>query len=297
MKKSTNLKALITIAVSMVIVIGFQNCAPAKNGQNELESDGVASNLLYSSSPSPTFTYTISDPNNYLGTKKTLMMENLKAAAKLWAAKFKSSASLHVKIDVFHTPTNFFGGASVTKAYIGTYNGLNVAEEGALYEMRTGKDPNGTQPDITLWVDPDYLNNEMWLDPQPYQRTADVPYNRLDGVSVFLHELGHAFGFNGYWPNRNVALPAGWIGVYDKFIQIDSNGKAWFNGANTKAAYGNKLIPLCTENNYHMGNIATSATDGLAYTLMTGNYFMYDRRYNIGKMELAVLKDLGAPLK
>ena len=301
MKKSINLSVLATITATLFLVVGFQNCAPPKNSAGD-NPDRTASNLVVAT-PSPTFTFSISDPNNLVpdAAKKSLMMENLKAATQLWAAKFNSSASLHVHVDVLQNPNNRFGGSSVTKIYNGTtFNGRWVAEEGAAYKLRTGIDANGTAPDISIWVDPDYLNNEMWLDPTPYDRTnttGRVPSNREDGVSVFMHELGHSFGFNGYFPDRNVPLPTGWIGLYDKFISVDANNKAWYSGANAVAAYGGRKIPLCIETNYHMGNIATSATDGLAYMLMTGNYFMYGHRYTIDNMTLAVLKDLGLPLK
>jgi hypothetical protein len=271
---------------SLVLLMSFQNAKKYPS-----PSPTPSPSLV----PSPTFSFTVNDPDNLLGDKKALMLANAQAAANLWAKEFNSSVSLEVKIDVLQTPNNRFGGQSVAKQYIGTYNGHYVAEENAVYELRTGKDPNGTMEDISIWVDPDYLNNEMWLDPHPDLRTDPVPSNRLDGVSVFMHELGHALGFNGYW-SGNVPPADNWIGVYDKFISTDANGNRWYVGPNGVAAYG-APIPICKEVVYHIGDISTALADRLDHNLMTGNYFMYGYRYNIDAFDRAILKDIGAPLK
>jgi hypothetical protein len=38
----------------------------------------------------------------------------------------------------------------------------------------------------------------MWIDPDPRARSDGIPERRIDGVSLFLHELAHVFGMNGF---------------------------------------------------------------------------------------------------
>jgi hypothetical protein len=279
---------LFALVLPAILLVGFQNCAPKKTGTD----DGIMAGNLISTVPHPTFTFTVSDPGNILGTRATLFKSNLAQAGKLWALHFNSKASLQVKVTVQQSYSNTANGESVMKVYIGkTASGLNIAEEGAAYELRTGIDPNGTDPDISIIVDPDYINNELTLDPQPTVRTAPIPPNHEDAVSVFMHELGHAVGYNGYLPTKTSVAPAGWTGVYDKFIYVDANKKFWYNGPKGKAAYGGQKIPLANETNYHMGNELSGT---LAFSLMPG-FFIYQHRYNVDSLVIAVLQDLGLP--
>ena len=83
---------------------------------------------------------------------------------------------------------------AVTK---GVENGKTVIYEGAIAELRTGVDPNGAGADIEVSLPPNYLANSLWLDPDPVTRAAQVAAGKFDAVSFFLHEVGHALGFNG----------------------------------------------------------------------------------------------------
>lgn len=250
------------------------------------------------------FEFSVDDPTNLLGTKKDLIIANAVAAGRIWANEFNAnpSARIQVTLKVVSTGNGRFSGASVVNTIIGKSGARWIVEEGSAHEIRTGKDVNGAAaPDARIEVDPSYVNNEMWLDPQPAQRTATVPSNRLDGVSVMLHELGHALGFNGLRNWQTGELPTEFMGIYDTFITVGSNGVSdTFTGTNAVANYG-KVVPLAKgvvgSRFYHYGDASTAKTDGLAFNLMTGNFFMYGIRYQIAPIDRAFLKDLGAPVK
>jgi len=53
-------------------------------------------------------------------------------------------------------------------------------------------------PDGFITIGPDYLANELWFDPNPLARLIPVPSNKTDAGSVFIHEMGHILGFNGF---------------------------------------------------------------------------------------------------
>jgi hypothetical protein len=81
----------------------------------------------------------------------------------------------------------------------------------------TGQDLNGLEADARVELPIDYLLNELWLDPNPAERTDPVPVNRTDGVSVFMHEFGHALGMTGFG-NEDGTLTKGFASVYDSLI-------------------------------------------------------------------------------
>ena len=140
----------------------------------------------------------------------------------------------------------------------------------------------------------DYLLNELWLDPNPTGRTDPVPANKTDGVSVFMHEFGHALGMTGFG-NADGTLTKGFASVYDSLITFQG-GNPFFNGQTTVAVFGRPL-PLSNSlqgdvNNYaHYGH---ETSDGLDDNLMEGNtFYMRGFRYDIEQIDLAIMKDMG----
>ncbi len=75
---------------------------------------------------------------------------------------------------------------------------FDVFEWGTVSELKTGVDPNGAAPDVIITVDPIYLTGELSFDPTPFDNLRDVVRNKTDAINVFLHEIGHGLGFNGF---------------------------------------------------------------------------------------------------
>ena len=63
-------------------------------------------------------------------------------------------------------------GASVVTGFVRNDGTRDIYEQGAAYEIRTGIDPNGADPDIRIRIGTAYLTNELWFDPNPQTRTA-----------------------------------------------------------------------------------------------------------------------------
>src|SRR3954462_11318634 len=77
----------------------------------------------------------------------------------------------------------------------------DIFEQGAAFEVRTGTDPNGANPDIRIRIGTACLTNQLWFDPHPETRTDPIPANHIDALSVFIHEFGHAFAAIGLQPS------------------------------------------------------------------------------------------------
>src|SRR4051812_49210639 len=102
-KRSTQFAVVVVIISGLFTLLGFQNCAPP---QKPAAEEAVMAGNLAATVPHPTFTFTVSDPGNYLGANKTLFLNNAIAAGKLWAVHFNSSVNLNVKIEVAQSESN-----------------------------------------------------------------------------------------------------------------------------------------------------------------------------------------------
>ena len=142
------------------------------------------------------------------------------------------------------------GGTNTYGRYLYTnVAGKNVWEVGPLTRILTGSNPGETffGYDILLGFDATYVENQYWFDPQPELRTATVPVNKNDFMSVALHELGHGFGMTG---NRDFST--GQI-VGSTASQIDDH--SYFGGTAirspqtvlaTQCSFAGIMAPVCT---------------------------------------------------
>ena len=214
------------------------------------------------------------------------------AAATEWATHFSSDADLQVVVG-FDDPGPTANGSSGTTSFVGNDGAIPVYEQGAGAKIRTGVDANGSDPDIQIEINPDYLANNLWFDPDPTSRTAPIPPSRTDAVSVFLHELTHAFAFNGWRDNFNGTLP-GYESTFDQLETFDGTN-FFFNGPLATAYYGGP-VPLTYGNINHFGNASPGPGSDLIPDLMNGVVFEFSTRYDISTLDLLAIADTGLPV-
>lgn len=224
------------------------------------------------------------------------------AAGDQWLQYFMAPGTpLSLSVQINFAPIATATGRSAASAYLGTTaEGLRLFEQGAAHELMTGVDSNGAAADIefTLGID-GYLQQELWFDPSPGLGAAAVPWNQTDAYSVFQHEFGHAFGFNGWRDSSTGALPGDYLSTFDALVapQTTSAGTTafFFTGAQAVAAYGG-AVPLTQANYGHLGNWAPALGADLLPDLMNGLAFQRGARYEISALDLRVMRDLGLPV-
>lgn len=238
--------------------------------------------------------------------------------------------SIEVTVSITDQPTA--SAASAVGVPIGEAGGRQLLEQSVAYELRTGVDPNGIDPDMRLQIGLDYLRDTLWFDPDPSARSAPVPSNRTDAMSTFLHEVGHAIAYNG-WSDATTGVPPATLwSTFDRWMIPGS--PTLFSGSYAVAAWG--VAPdLTTGNNKHWGNAMAIAAprvewqaacpiewrrglavpplapappsmplayaemagqDSLILQLMNGVVFYSGRRYDISPLDVAVLRDAGLPV-
>ena len=222
------------------------------------------------------------------------------AAAQDWMSHFLLpefvSTAPTISVQINFAPIATATGRSTVASQVGvTAAGLQLFEQGAAYELTTGIDPNGDAFDVEITLGNNgYLQHELWFDPDPLQRLDAVPQDRTDAYSVFLHEFGHAFGFNGWRDGLTGALPGNYLSTFDALVGDlnEPGGYLSFGGLHAVGLYGTP-VPLTQGLYGHLGNWGPLAGAGLQADLMNGLSFVRGSRYEISALNLAVLRDLG----
>ncbi len=157
-----------------------------------------------------------------------------------------------------------------------------------LEECLTGVDSNASAPDagctIYLAADGTIRNYgaPVWFDPNPQLGVdPDVPAGTHDFIGIYTHEIFHALGFyqvTQQWRDQ---------------LEVEG-GMSYFTGENAVALYG-EPVPFIA-NTDHYGNTAIPEI-GISRGLMFqwGNY--EGNRLDIGRIDLAILADLGHDIK
>ncbi len=245
--------------------------------------------LSFGASASMTYSVSFNDPFSQATSLYSAIDSHVGAALATWGSSLTGSANVAVRVDISDT-TPRATGASVTSGFVRNAGSYNIFEQGLAYELRTGIDPNGAAADVVLTLNPNYLANELWFDPNPLLRTATVTATRTDAMSVFLHEFGHAIGFNGWGDAVTGVPPATYRSTWDDLVSFNG-ANTFFNGARAVSLYG-APVPITYGNNFHLGNLPGPGAS-LVPDLMNGVVFNRGARYNVSSMDLAILSDIG----
>ena len=243
----------------------------------------------------------------------SLFQRNIRAAADLWGARIASNATIVVDIDTHSYVARAGGTNTLGRKLYTNAAGEDVWEFGPLTRIRTGTNLGETfyGYDILIGFDAVFVQNRYWFDPQPELRTAAVPANKGDFLSVVLHELGHGFGFTGYRDFSTGQIPGNTATQFDDRSYFGGNGNPiandgtrnpmYFRGDNAASLYGGDLHlthkppghPNYGQNFFHLSNCDG---DGLEGTLMNGCVLPNGARLGITPFDLAVISDLGYPI-
>ena len=269
---------------------GSPRCRPALE---RLEDRALPSGL--------SFQFHIDDPGGEFNPYP-LMQTDLDAVGRILSGVLSGRGTVQVVVRP-NDAIDRSDGSTVGVGTVGSAGGVTVTESAALAEARTGVDPNGSGPEVDLDFNArDYLPH-AWFDPSGAARTGRVPSGRADFISVALHEMMHALGFQGY---RAISGPAyGTLsgGTESSFDALSSfsNGVLYFRGPLATAVYGGPVPlttvgpsdPLTSQNFYHLGNPWGRPGADLSGDIMNGMSFATGSRYTLSKLDLAILADLG----
>ena len=251
--------------------------------------------VTFTPPPESLFTVTIDDPHDLVSS---VTEQKLNASAdyvmRLLQNNIAWQGVLDAEIQVRHKtedPHQNHGIPSIVSLY---WTGTDWSND-ALHEMKTGFDRQPDHADVgcVLYLEGyDEITNHgspVWFDSSPtrfnYEVSVNptVPAGEHDFIGVFTHEVFHGLGFSRYAREYNELTTS--VGDFDFFV-----------GSAAQAVYGGPL-PLAptdirTFPEDHYGNTSypeNTVSSGLLY--QWGNN--EQNRLDIGKIDLAVLEDLG----
>jgi hypothetical protein len=234
------------------------------------------------------YTIIYNDPTGQSQSFYAQIDAHIGAALASWGQYFQGDAHFDVLV-TFSSGVAGATGASAASALVGNNGTHDIFEQGAAYEVRTGIDPNGAAPDIVLQINPEYLRNELWFDPDPYARTAAVAGDRTDAESVFIHEIGHALAFNG-WREVSGYPNSSYGSTWDEQVSFLA-GALYFTGEGATSVYG-APVPVTFGRDYHIGNEVGPGRD-LQGDVMNGIALQEGQRYFVSELNVAMLSDMG----
>lgn len=239
------------------------------------------------------FIVSFDDPTEAFENYYDAIEANLDAAGQAWGEHLIGDADIELRVGFEDIASSF--GRSLTSVFVGEVQGISVFEQGVAAEIRTGVDPNGDAPDAEWVVGFDYLQNELWFDPDPPGPDADIPQDRTDAYSVILHELGHVLAYNGWRDHFDGGLPGNFMSTFDGRTVFDGEN-FFFVGASASAWYG-AAVPQTFGSIFHVGNEPPRPGGDLIDQLMNGVVISRGTRYAVSGLDLAILFDVGVSVR
>jgi hypothetical protein len=233
------------------------------------------------------------------------IVRHVVAAGKQWAHYLVGNAAISVRVQLYpeanlppderellaDTPNTFRARAG----FVRNEDGVDTIEFAPAYRIRTGRAVDDSAlPDVTIRIGERYLKTMLFFDVDPTNRTAPVPSGATEAFGRFVHELGHALGFNGFFRGDGTYDPIAKRSTFDRYITWDG-AEATFNGPLAMAFYGGP-VPLTTNARGHLGNDADHRLYSLAAAeAMNGETVYEGTRYNVSELDVRILCDIGVP--
>lgn len=240
----------------------------------------------------PTYAVSFDDPDGAYSSYYGAITANVQAAGAEWANALGGGGggAIDVRVGFGDIPTAT--GSSATSHFVGRdpASGLALYEQGAAARFK-GDVAAGSGMDVRITIGDAYLTSELWFDPAPTMRDAAVPAAKTDAYSIFLHEFGHIYAFNGWRDAETGALPGAYASTFDRWV-VRRDDDLFFEGPQAVSAYGGP-VPLTYGDYGHLGNDAGRPGEDLIADLMGGVHFLRGTRYDISALDLAVAADVG----
>ncbi len=224
-------------------------------------------------------TFTIRDTSGYLGAQRASVLANFQAAMSEWSKALAGTASAQVEIIVYKQDNDYIGFSWPTnEIYVARKDKYQV-ESPVTYQLRTGKDVNGSRADIEIYFNASRLS-DYYIDPNPFDADTSTSPHLLDFYTAALAMVGHGLGVVSYRELTN-----DYSSPYDDRI-VYINGKPHFSGENVLKYYGSP-IPLSDSS---LSNLGLS---GGTHNSLFSSVLSAGLRYPVTSLEKAILADLG----
>lgn len=261
------------------------------------------------------FTVTLTDVegSGLTESQLDLLAEYTLIAANIWG-RYINAPDVTIDIELNF---NFFvrlagAGSFRTDTIRVTEDGTEVFDFTSVAHLQTGIDVDEREADIRIVLNPERFD-DLFFDPNPDERFGELGDVRIDFISLIIHEIGHGLGYGGAGSNDPlIDIPSlSTQSVFDTFIE-EIDGLVVFTGPNAFALAG-RNVELTGEASdggepllvYHIGNLPVGFTDSslaglgsdLSPAALNGLAILGNRRYSPTAIDVAILTDLGVPIR
>ncbi|MDT7951554.1 MAG: hypothetical protein RQ966_08630 [Acetobacteraceae bacterium] len=214
-----------------------------------------------------------------------------------WGEYILADRSLQIQINIGTTayPTELADDVvSFVPLPAGFKVDLGTQQQGATVSRAVAGIASGEafpSPDITITLNQADLNSIYF--PSNPSSSYQVPAGKVDLVSLFEHEIGHAIGFDGLRNQSGVLANA--ESVFDTWVNVSGSSASLVSPAEQNQ-YRGQPVPLTTgasngANNYTLasGSLSSLSDDLMNQSLKPG------QRYQISGLDLAAVETAGVP--
>gem|GEM_PF-5863803 len=244
------------------------------------------------------FNFSLSDPSSVLPAADQPKFFNSLRWASDWATEgLYGLGTIDVQVNILSLDSTTLARTSGPYRVYSDGATTDLWERYSQYETRTGDDANGSNADMLIEINADYLTNryqsngqptpnKFWLDPNYYlpgpvsEPPTPLPSTQYDFLSVMSHEILHGLGIsNGFGPDPSLSNKT----RYDQNTMV-SGSDAWFTGQFAREANSGNFVALrSTADLAHLQN----PNDLMYYAFAPG-----ERRLR-SAIDMGILRDLG----
>jgi hypothetical protein len=238
------------------------------------------------------------------------------AAVDIWSTLITSDVKIRITATWKSLGAGVLGSASAG-TFMRDFQGAQRAQTWypvALAEKITGKELNGTDPDIVASFN---STNSSWF----YGTSGQTPSGKFDLVSIVLHEIGHGLGINHNYTvdgDNGEVLNNDLVFNYVTYIENGSNvklvpsypqpspelktqltsGNLFFNSESVLAANSNSRAKIYAPSTFSPGSSIAHLDEntykaGDINSLMTPQIGFAEVVHNPGPIVMAMLNDMG----
>jgi hypothetical protein len=239
-------------------------------------------------------------------TYRDTIIRHVTAAGGAWAQYLAGTAVISVHVLLYpqgnlpadnpellaDIPNTFRDRSGV----VAVENGIATVEFAPAYRIRTGNavDSSG-QADVTIRLGEKYVKTMLYFDANPLDRSGPVPSDKTEAFGRFVHELGHALGFNGFYRGDGTFDAGNMQSTFDRYITWSEGGTSQFNGPQAMQLYGGP-VPLTANERGHVGSDSDPRLYALAAAeAMNGRTVYEGIRYDVSPLDVRMLCDIGVP--